>query len=148
VVDVVREHRSRIAGRDLRRVHVDALVFTIARGRPQSRRSALRAVHAAGDAAGLNGEGREPVGLHDLRHSYVVLAAGATLAETAALARHANARVTAQVYAGLADDGRETAAAKLVAAILSEPMDVPKMGRFAIIQDPTGAVFGIWQSAS
>jgi predicted enzyme related to lactoylglutathione lyase len=27
-------------------------------------------------------------------------------------------------------------------------MDVPKMGRFAIIQDPTGAVFGIWQSAA
>jgi hypothetical protein len=31
-------------------------------------------------------------------------------------ARHANARVTAQVYAGLADDGCEAAAAKLVEA--------------------------------
>lgn len=110
-------HRSRQAGRDLRRVHADALVFTTGRGKPQGRRNALRAVHAAGDAAGLN-DGREPVGLHDLRHSFVglALAAGATLAETAALARHANARVTAQVYAGLADDGRETATAKLVEA--------------------------------
>jgi integrase len=114
----LREHRARQAGRDLRLVHADALVFTTARGRPQSRRNALRAVHAAGDAAGLNGEGRQPVGLHDLRHSYVALAldAGASLAEAASLARHANAKVTAAVYAGLADDGREKAAAKLVEA--------------------------------
>lgn len=112
----LREHRVRQAGRDLRLVQGDALVFTTSRGRPQSRRNALRAVHAAGDAASLNAEGRRPVGLHDLRHSYVALAlaAGLSLAETAALARHANARVTAQVYAGLADDGRESAAAKLV----------------------------------
>lgn len=114
----LREHRVRQAGRDLWLVHADALVFTTARGKPQSRRNALRAVHAAGDAAGLNGDGHEPVGLHDLRHSYVALAldAGASLAETAALARHANAKVTAAVYAGLADDGRERAAAKLVEA--------------------------------
>ena len=53
-----------------------------------------------------------------IRHSYVALAlaSGASLAETAVLARHANARITAQVYAGLADDGRVTAAAKLVEA--------------------------------
>ena len=114
----LREHRARQAGRDLRLVHADALVFTTAHGKPQSRRNALRAVHAAGDAAGLNGDGREPVGLHDLRHSYVALAldAGASLAETAALARHANARVTAAVYAGLAEGGCEKAAAKLVEA--------------------------------
>lgn len=114
----LREHRARLAGRDLRLVHADALVFTTTRGKPQSRRNALRAVHAAGDAAGLNGDGREPVGLHDLRHSYVALAldAGASLAETAALARHANAKVTAAVYAGLAEGGREKAAAKLTAA--------------------------------
>jgi integrase len=75
-------------------------------------------VHAAGGAAGLNPEGRQPVGLHDLRHSFVALAlaAGLSLAEAAVLARHANARVTAQVYAGLADDGCEAAAAKLVEA--------------------------------
>lgn len=38
-----------------------------------------------------------------LGHSYVALAlsAGASLAEAAALARHANARVTAEVYAGI-----------------------------------------------
>jgi integrase len=90
------------------------------RGRPQHRRNALRAVHGAGDAAGLNGDGREPVGLHDLRHSFVALAlaldAGLSLAEAAALARHANASVTAAVYAGPADGGRERAAAKLLDA--------------------------------
>jgi hypothetical protein len=44
-------------------------------------------------------------------------------------------------------DATVARAKELGATILSEPMDVPKMGRFAIIRDPTGAVFGIWQSA-
>ena len=114
----LREHRTREGSGDLRRVHAEALVFTTTRGKPQSRRNALRAVHAAGDAAGLNGDGREPVGLHDLRHSYVAqaLAAGVSLTETATLARHANARVTAQVYAGVSEGGHEQAVAKLVEA--------------------------------
>jgi integrase len=114
----LREHRSRQAFVDLRRVHADALVFTTSRGKPQSRRNALRAVHAAGDKNGLNDNGRQPVGLHDLRHSFVALAlaSNVSLAEVAALARHANAKVTAAVYAGLADGGREVAAAKLVEA--------------------------------
>jgi integrase len=78
----------------------------------------LRAVQAAAKAAKLNGGDREPVGVHDLRHSFVAvaLASGVSLAEAASLARHANARVTAQVYAGLAENGRETASAKLVKA--------------------------------
>jgi integrase len=114
----LRDHRSRQAIRNLRCLSADALVFTTSRGKPQSRRNALRAVHAAGDAAGLNGHAREPVGLHDLRHSFVALAleAGASLAEASALARHANARVTGQVYAGLTEDGRGRAAAKLIKA--------------------------------
>ena len=87
-------------------------------GRPQSARNALRALYAAGDKAGLNGDGREPVGLHDLRHTYAAIAleAEATLPETAALLRHKNPRVTMQTYAGLAEGGREKAAAKLVEA--------------------------------
>jgi integrase len=112
----LREHRSRLASRDLRLVHPDALVFTTRTGRPQSRRNALRALHAAGAAVGLNGGGRELVGCQDLRHSFVglALASGASLAEVAALARHASARVTMQVYAGIIDNGREGAAAKLL----------------------------------
>ena len=40
------------------------------------------------------------MGLHDLHHSFVaiLLASGASLPEAAALARHANPRVTAAVY--------------------------------------------------
>jgi integrase len=66
----LRAHRSRQASRD------------------------LRALHAAGTSAGLNPEGAEPVGLHDLRHSFVALAldGGLTLAEAAVLARHTNAK--------------------------------------------------------
>jgi integrase len=74
--------------------------------------------HLAGDAAGLNGEGVQPVGLHDLRHSLVAIAfeSDLTLPEVALLARHANPAVTATVYAGLTTEGRERAAAKLVGA--------------------------------
>lgn len=97
-------------------------------GKPQSVRDALRAVHEAGDAAGLNGRvertddgvkrEREPVGLHDLRHSFVAvaLASGLTLPGASALARRANPKITAIAYAGLSDDSRAKLADKLAAA--------------------------------
>lgn len=111
-------HRSRVAGQALARVQPDAFVFTTSRGRPHGSRNVLRAVYAAGDAAGLNGDGRERVGVHDLRHSFVAvaLAAGLTLPEAAALARHANPRVTAAVYAGLTDSARAGLGEKLRSA--------------------------------
>ena len=114
----LREHRSRVAGQALTRVQPDALVFTTSRGRPHGRRNVLRAMCAAGDAAGLNSDGRELVGVHDLRHSFVAvaLAAELTLPEAAALARHANPRVTATVYAGLTDTARAGLGLKLAAA--------------------------------
>ncbi len=114
----LRAHRSRVAGRALARVQPDALVFTTSRGRPHGSRNVLRVVYAAGDAAGFNGEGRERVGVHDLRHSFVsvALAAGLTLPEAAALARHANPRVTAAVYAGLTDSARAGLGEKLRSA--------------------------------
>jgi|SRR5215213_3556401 len=51
--------------------------------------------------------------MHDLRHSFVatLLASGVSLPEAAALARHANPRVTAAVYAGLTEQSREQLAA-------------------------------------
>jgi integrase len=118
LADELRAHRSRLASQALARTRPDGLVFTTARGRPHGRSNVLRAVYAAGDAAGLNGDGREPVGVHDLRHSFVAvaLAHGMTLPEAAALARHANPRVTATVYAGLTVESREQLGAKLVQA--------------------------------
>ncbi len=122
LVDEVRAHRSRVASQSLARLRPDALVFTTARGKPHGRRNVLRAVYAAGDAAKLNGEGRERVGVHDLRHSFVAiaLAGGLTLPEAAAAARHANPRVTATVYAGLTDQAREQLGAKLLQAFVGE----------------------------
>jgi integrase len=110
-------HRKRQASISLALLRPNELIFTTARGKPQSRRNALRAVHAAGAKAKLNGEGREPVGLHDLRHSLVAIAfdLGLSAPEVAAVARHANAKVTLTVYAGLAVDGREKAVSKLAA---------------------------------
>jgi integrase len=118
---LARELRAHHAGqreRGFTRIHADALVFTTRTGRPQSRRNALRAVHQAGDEAGLNSGGREKVGLHDLRHSFVAnaLAARLTMPEVAALARHADARITAIVYAGITEDTRSALAGKLVDA--------------------------------
>jgi integrase len=114
----LRALRNRQAGVDLQRIRAEALVFVSGRGKSQSRRNALRAVHTAGDAVELNGAGVEPVGLHDLRHSFVALAleAGMSLAEVAVLARHANARVTGQLYAGLSDDSKTKLASKLLDA--------------------------------
>jgi integrase len=108
-------HRIRQAQRNLQWVRPEALVFRTLRGKPQSRRNLLRALHSARDKIGLNGDGAEPVGLHDLRHSFVAVGfdRGLTAPEIAALARHANAKVTLGIYAGLTDEGREKAAAKL-----------------------------------
>jgi uncharacterized protein len=39
-------------------------------------------------------------------------------------------------------------ASELGATQINGPMDVPGQGRFAIITDPTGAVFGAWQGES
>jgi integrase len=114
----LRAHRTRQVERNLQLVKPDALVFTTSRGKPQSRRNALRALHRAGDKVGLNPEGVEKVGLHDLRHSFVALAIDArmSLAEVAVLARHANARVTSQLYAGLTDQAKTQLASKLLTA--------------------------------
>jgi integrase len=111
-------HRTRQASVNLGLLHPDALVFTTARGKPQSRRNGLRAVHIAGDKAKLNGDGLEPVGLHDLRHTLVAIAfeLGLSAPEVAVLARHANPNVTLAIYAGLTGDGRDRAIAKLSAA--------------------------------
>ena len=108
-------HRARQARLNLALVRPDGLVFTTSRGQPQSRRNALRAVRLAGDAAGLNGDGPEPVGLHDLRHSLVAIAfeLGLSVPEVALVARHANPSVTLAIYAGLTKDGREKAIGKL-----------------------------------
>ena len=110
----LREHRTRQVGRGSDRVNREALVFSTSRGKPQSRRNAFRALHKAGDATGLNGDEREPVGLHDLRHSFAAAALERlSLPEASYLLRHASARVTAQVYAGLTDDARQHVTAKL-----------------------------------
>jgi integrase len=113
-----RRQRRNDAGGDISTVVGERLVFTTKSGRPQSRRNALRAIRAAGDAVGLNPDGRPPVGLHDLRHSFVAIALehGLTLPEAAQLARHANPRVTAVVYAGLADGSRDRIRQKLLAS--------------------------------
>jgi integrase len=78
-----------------------------------------RALRRAADKAGLNGEGLQPLGLHDLRHTFVGLALAnrrLSLPEVVELARHANAGVTLTVYAGLVAGDRKAAVAKLVEA--------------------------------
>jgi len=52
-------------------------------------------------------------------------------------------------YIGTKDvDATAAKAKKLGATIFRDGTDIPNMGRYAIIQDPIGAVFGIWQSSS
>jgi hypothetical protein len=49
-----------------------------------------------------------------------------------------------QPYVAVEDPDATTAKAKeLGGAALMEPMDVPKVGRLAVLRDPQGATFGI-----
>jgi hypothetical protein len=49
-----------------------------------------------------------------------------------------------QPYVAVDDPDRTTAKAKeLGASVLVEPMDVPKVGRLAVLRDPQGSTFGI-----
>lgn len=98
----LRAHRGRRPGVG------EALVFRTADGGPHTRRGAARAIELAGHAVGLNPEGAKPVAPHDLRHSCagLLLAAGVPAPKVAAVLRHADARVTLTVYAGLVESQR------------------------------------------
>ena len=65
-------------------------------------------MYAAGDAAGINPEGVEKVGLHDLRHSCagLLFAANIPAPKVAAILRHSDVRVTLTTYAGLVETDR------------------------------------------
>jgi integrase len=119
LADHLRAHRERHAEKGFERIRPDALVFQSASGRPQDRRNALRAVQVAAKAAGLNGEGREPVGCHDLRHSCAAFAfsLGMTPVEVARLLRHSDPAVTLSVYAGLDDAAVANLGEKLAAGL-------------------------------
>ena len=53
------------------------------------------------------------------------------------------------VYIGTDDVDASTARAKeLGATVHVEPADIPNVGRFSVIQDPTGAVFGLYKPTS
>ena len=101
----LRRTRGRQAEHGIAFVRADALVFETRTGNSPGRRNVLRAVQRAATAAGLNPEGSEPIGLHDLRHSAAGLAFEALpLNQVSRLLRHANPRVTATVYGGLSDN--------------------------------------------
>jgi integrase len=112
----LQEHRRTQGAKNIGLLGESKLVNVTSRGKVQSRRNALRALHNAGVKTGLNTKDNEPIGLHDLRHSLIALAFAdpeMTLPEIAALARHANVHVTTTVYAGLVGDGRRQAFGKL-----------------------------------
>jgi integrase len=60
----------------------------------------------AGRRSGLQPEGSQPIGVHDLRHSLAsyALGGGLSMVETSRILRHANPQVTATIYAGLSGD--------------------------------------------
>jgi integrase len=110
-------HRARMGVKGLRFVQPEALVFQTRTGNSPGRRNILRAVQNAATASGLNPDGAEPVGLHDLRHSAAGLAFGSlALNEVSRLLRHANPRVTTTVYGGINDDAAAAIGNKLTNA--------------------------------
>jgi integrase len=117
-------HRQRMAETSIALIHSDRFVFVKTTGAFKTRGETYRSwdcarlIRAAGDEAGLNPPDLPPVGVHDLRHSFIALALehGATLPEAAELARHSSPQTTLKVYAGLTKDGRGKAAQKLLDA--------------------------------
>ncbi len=105
LLGILRAHRDAQASKGLQWITEGALVFPTSTGQPQSRRNALRAVNNASKVVGLWSEedGREPVGLHDLRHSAAsfYFSQGRKTREVSRLLRHANPGVTMAVYSGL-----------------------------------------------
>jgi hypothetical protein len=103
--------------RSPREDHGGTSLSTYRRPRAASRTSAA-ADPKRPAAAGLNGEGVEPVGLHDpgTPSSRSRSTSGVTLAEAAVLARHANAKVTGAIYAGVSEQAKAKIADRLTAA--------------------------------
>lgn len=99
-------HRERQGRRSFALIRPDELLFQTTSGTSPGRRNALRALQRAAESAGLVGEGEEPVGLHDLRHSLAANAfqLGLTPVEVSKLLRHANPKVTLGIYAGITDN--------------------------------------------
>jgi Site-specific recombinase XerD len=117
---VLAAHRTRMGKLGFDRIQPDALIFQTGPGKRMSRRNILRSIHAAGDAAGLNPEGTEKVGNHDLRHSMAANAlAFVSMTEAANLLRHSNPQITATTYADLTKDGVKALGEKLAAGFSS-----------------------------
>ena len=119
-------HRKERMALGLHLVSDDALVFGTADGGPLSRRNVLRAINDAGDTAGLNPEGVERVGCHDLRHSAASRALvdlGMSLPEVATFLRHSNSNVTGSTYAGISDAAREGIREKLAVGLWIGPTE-------------------------
>ena len=77
----------------------------------------MRAVTNAGKRAGLQPEGAEPIGVHDLRHSLAAYALRwrPVADENSRVLRHANSQVTATVYAGMSNEAVTALGSKLEA---------------------------------
>ena len=86
VVSVLRERRVKALAKGLH--GADQLVFATRAGSPLGHRNVSRGIARAGDNAGLNTEGVQPVSCHDLRHSYVsrLISSGIDPVTVAALA--------------------------------------------------------------
>ena len=75
---------------------------------PHHRKNVLRAIYAAGDAAGLNPKDKPKVGCHSLRHSCaaLLLAARVPVPRVAEILRHGDTRTLLTTYTGLVESQR------------------------------------------
>jgi uncharacterized protein len=78
---------------------------------------------------------------------YEALLRGRPVAGVGALPPGAQAAWTTYVTVDSADEAAAKAR-ELGGAVLTEPFDVPPAGRLAVLADPTGATFGVWQAGA
>ena len=117
LAEELKAYRERQGERGFDRIGQNALVFQTRSGLSPLRRNLLRAITNGAKRAGLQPEGSEPVGVHDLRHSFAAyaLGGGLSLLETSRVLRHANPQITASVYAGMTDEAVTALGSKLEA---------------------------------
>jgi integrase len=100
---VLLAHREIQGALGFDRIVADAFVFQTASGKQKDRHNALRAIASAAKRVGLQPEGAEPLGNHDLRHSLaaVLYGEGMNDEEVAHFMRHGNSHTAKIMYAGM-----------------------------------------------
>jgi integrase len=98
LVELLKKHKARVFQKS--HAKPEDFIFCTRDGKPLSQRNASGAIRKAGDAAGLNVEGLEPLSCHDLRYTAIsrLIAAGLDVVQVQRQAGHSRPSITLDIY--------------------------------------------------